>query len=140
VQQVIRPNEVLLQSSVQCPVPSELDCGTEVLMAHSTHFTGFARDGGVDGHPATGVRPGDGDGRELVSWHDGTFDAILTDTAVGEPMQVGATDAHRGNRQQRPTLGWLARVGLVGHSEVPDGVQTRGDHQVTSAQSPAATW
>ena len=140
MQQVVGPDEMLLHGTVQRAVAGESHRGAEVLVTHSAHLTRPARDRRVDRHPAPGVRPGEGDGRELVPRHDGPLDAVLTDATVGEPVQVGPADAHRGDREQRPARA-VARRGRVRRPPAGRRRRAGGRRSSTpSAHSPAATW
>jgi hypothetical protein len=127
-QQVIRPEELLLQRPVQCAVTGESHCRTQVVIPSPAPFAGLAGDGRVDGDATARIRAGQRDGRELVSRHDGALDPVLADAAVGEPMQVRTADPHRRHREARPTRRRLTRVRFVGDAQVADGVQTGSDH------------
>ena len=95
MQQRRRPGQELTQTAVIGAVPRKANRNAEVSIALQTWLTHPAWERGVDGDPSPVVGPALDDPRELVPEHQWMRELRVTDTAIGEPMQVRTTQTNR---------------------------------------------
>jgi hypothetical protein len=105
----LRPGQPFPEAAIVGSVPREAGPFAKVGVAFEAEVASEARDGGVQGHAPSVV----GDPGTLVAEDEGPDERDLADPSLGEPVEVGAAEADRGDPHQRLAFARLWPLLLV---------------------------
>jgi hypothetical protein len=127
VEATFGPGDPLAERAVGPTVASEAQVQAQVGSARPTGLAAEARDRRVDRHEPAAKATGLDHPGELVAEDQRSLELDIAGPAVGEPMPVGAAQAHRGDPHESVARirgrGWL-----VVDPELAAGVESEREH------------